>query len=79
MHIQVVKLPLLNVRKDFLDGSNMYGMEDIYNRFVEEKIWIFGMNPEEWPYFLREYGYKIIEDIGAEDIEEKYLKPTEEV
>ncbi len=76
MHIQVVKLPLLNVRKDFLDGSNMYGMEDIYNRFVEEKIWIFGMNPEEWPYFLREYGYKIIEDIGAEDIEEKYLKPT---
>ena len=51
-------------------------MEDIYKRFVEEKIWIFGKNPEEWPQFLKEYDYKIIEDVGAEDLEEKYVKPT---
>ncbi len=64
------------MRKDFLDGSNMYGMEDVYKRFVEEKIWIFGMNPRDSPHFLKEYGYKIIEDIGAENLEEKYVRPT---
>ena len=70
------KVAFTYVRRDFLDGSNMYGMEDVYKRFVEGKIWIFGMNPEEWPHFLKEYGYRIIEDIGAEDLEEEYVKPT---
>jgi uncharacterized protein YcnI len=51
-------------------------MEDVHKRFVEEKIWIFGKNPEEWPKFLKEYDYKIIEDIGAEDLEEKYVNLT---
>jgi methyltransferase (TIGR00027 family) len=70
------KIAFTYVRKEFLDGSNMYGMEDIYKRFVENKTWIFGMDPEAWPQFLEEYGWKIIEDIGAEDLKEKYVKPT---
>lgn len=70
------KIAFTYVRKDFLDGSNLYGMEDISKRFVEEKLWIFGMNPTEWREFLKEYDYEIIEDIGFEDLEEKYVKPT---
>ena len=70
------KIAFTYVREDFLNGSNFYGMEDVYKRFVEEKIWIFGMNPAEWPEFLKEYDYKIIEDISAEDLIEKYVKPT---
>ena len=34
------------------------------------------MNPAEWPEFLKEYDYKIIEDISVEDLIEKYVKPT---
>ena len=34
------------------------------------------MDPESWPQFLEEYGWKIIEDVGAEDLVEKYVKPT---
>ena len=26
--------------------------------------------------FLKEYGWKIIEDVGAEDLVDKYVKPT---
>ncbi len=70
------KIIFTYLRKDFLDGNNLYGMEDIYKRFVESKTWIFGMEPESWPQFLEEYGWRIIEDIGAEDLEEKYVKPT---
>ena len=70
------KIVFTYVRKDFLEGNNLYGMEDIYKRFVENKTWIFGIDPEAWPQFLEEYGWRIIEDIGAEDLEEKYVKPT---
>ncbi len=70
------KIAFTYVRKDFLDGSKLYGMEDAYKRFVEEKIWIFGMNPEEWPQFLEEYDYKIIEDVEVKDLTDKYMNPT---
>jgi hypothetical protein len=51
-------------------------MEDAYKRFVEEKIWIFGMNPEKWPQFLEEYDYKIIEDVEVKDLIDKYVNTT---
>ena len=70
------KIAFTYVRKDFLDGSNLYGMEDAYKRFVEEKIWIFGMNPEKWPQFLEEYDYKIIEDVEVKDLIDKYVNTT---
>ncbi|MFC7394063.1 SAM-dependent methyltransferase [Scopulibacillus cellulosilyticus] len=64
------------VRKDFLDGREMYGWEKGYKRFVTNKIWIFGMEPGEWPSFLNDYGWQVIEDIGFDEIAEKYVKPT---
>lgn len=70
------KIVFTYVRKDFLDGSNFYSMEDAYKRFVEEKTWIFGMNPEEWPQFLRGYNYKIVEDIEIKELEDRYVHPT---
>jgi methyltransferase (TIGR00027 family) len=70
------KITFTYVLKDFLKGNNMYGMEEIYKRLVETGTWIFGMDPETWPEFLEEYGWRVIEDIGAEDLGEKYVKPT---
>ena len=70
------KIAFTYVLKDFLRGNNMYGMEEIYKRLVETGTWIFGMDPEAWPEFLEEYGWRVIEDIGAEDLGEKYVKPT---
>jgi len=70
------KIVFTYIRKDFLDGNNMYGMEEIYKRFVETGTWKFGMDPESWPQFLEEYGWRIVEDVGGEDLEERYVKPT---
>ena len=70
------KIVFTYVREDFLDGDNMYGMDEVYKRFVETGTWKFGMDPESWPQFLKEYGWNIIEDVGVEDLEEKYVKPT---
>jgi len=64
------------VLKDFIDGRNMYGWEKGYKDYVANKIWLFGMEPEMWPKFLKEYGWKVIEDVGYDDVAEKYIEPT---
>jgi methyltransferase (TIGR00027 family) len=64
------------IRKDFLDGRVMYGWKNIYNKYVKNKIWLFGMDPEEWPGFLEGYGWKIVEHIGYEELAERYVRPT---
>jgi len=65
------------VRRDFIEGNNKYGNEKDYDKYVvKEKIWIFGMNPEEWPEFLTGYGWKLIEDVSTDQIFDKYIKPT---
>ena len=70
------KIIFTYVRKDYLDGNNLYGMDEVYKRFVKTGTWKFGMDPGSWPQFLEEYRWKIIEDVGGEDLEEKYVKPT---
>jgi methyltransferase (TIGR00027 family) len=71
------RLAFTYVRKDFLHGQNMYGWEKGYEQYViRDKMWIFGMNPEGWPNFLREYGWQIIEDMGYDELAERYVKPT---
>ncbi|MCL4517224.1 MAG: SAM-dependent methyltransferase [Firmicutes bacterium] len=70
------RLAFTYVLKDFLDGQAMYSWEKGYKRYVENKIWIFGMEPESWPDFLKEYGWRVIEDIGYDEMAEKYVKPT---
>ena len=64
------------VRKDFLDGRNIYESEKFYKDFVLKKIFIFGMEPELLPAFIREYGWKLIENIGYDELAPKYIKPT---
>jgi len=65
------------VRKDFLDGQVMYGWEKFYKKYViKDKIWLFGMCPDSWPDFLKEYGWQVIEDVGYDELAEKYIKPS---
>ena len=70
------KIVFTYIRKDFLEGNNLYNMDDIYKRFVLSSKWLFGMYPDEWPQFLENYGWRLVEDVGADDLEEKYMKPV---
>ena len=70
------RLAFTYILKDFLDGRAMYSWEKGYEKYVENKIWIFGMEPDAWPDFLKKYGWRIIEDTGYEEMSEKYVKPT---
>jgi methyltransferase (TIGR00027 family) len=70
------RLAFTYVRKDFLDGKNLYGWESGYRRFVRTKLWLFGMAPEDCPGFLKGYGLRIIEDVGYDELADRYIRPT---
>jgi methyltransferase (TIGR00027 family) len=64
------------VLKDFIEGQRLYDLEDLYKRYVLSNIWISGFDPSTWPQFLEDYSWRIIEDTGADELIEKYVKPT---
>jgi len=65
------------IRRDFLDGRNMHGWQEGYRKYVtNDGLWLFGMNPEEWPSFLQKYGWRLREDVGAGELDERYIRPT---
>jgi methyltransferase (TIGR00027 family) len=65
------------VRQDFLDGTNAYGAEGAYRRFVaRQRIWRYGMYPDRVAAFLAEYGWTEDEQVGAAEYRERYLEPA---
>ncbi len=34
------------------------------------------MGPDAWLNFLKEYGWQAIEDVGYDEMAERYIKPT---
>jgi len=65
-------LAMSYVRKDFLDGRNLYGWKAGYKRFVASKMWHSGMEPEAARGFLSEYGWDLIEDVGYDHLARRY-------
>lgn len=70
------RLVFTYVRRNFLEGKALYGWESGYRRFVETNVWVFGMEPEDWPIFLKAYGWQIIQDVGYDELADKYIGPT---
>jgi methyltransferase (TIGR00027 family) len=70
------RLAFTYVRKAFLDGEAMFGQNDMYKRFVAKRIWLFGMEPDSAEEFLSQYGWRVIEHIGYEDLTQRYVRPT---
>lgn len=71
------RLAFTYVLKDFIDGKVFYGQEYAYKKFiVKDKIWLYGMDPEEVANFLGAYGWRVLEHIGYEELAERYVKQT---
>ncbi len=71
------RLVFTYVRKDFMDGKVFYGHEFLYKKMLlKDKIWLFGMDPEDVADFLGVYGWRVLEHLGYEELAERYVKPT---
>lgn len=64
------------VRKDFIDGTNLYGAESIFQQFVRgHRVWHYGIAPEEVAAVLRQYGWMEREQVGRE-LASRFIEPT---
>jgi methyltransferase (TIGR00027 family) len=71
------RLVFTYVRRDFIDGVNFYGAQRLYRRFRQrQQLWRFGLLPEEVAAFLDGHGWRLVEQLGPEEIVQRYVKPT---
>lgn len=70
------KLVFSYILKDFLEGKNMYGADNLYQRFrVKAQIWLFGLHPHKVDDFISPYSWNVLEQVGAAEFTERYVKP----
>jgi methyltransferase (TIGR00027 family) len=71
------RLVFTHVRKDFIDGVNMYGAEALYKRFRQrQQVWKFGLDPQDVGDFVGEYGWRLVEQAGPDYYLRNYIQPT---
>ena len=68
------KIAFTYVLKSFIDGENIHdGIKYLYNTMVKkQKIFIFGFDPEDISDYLSNYSLSLIEDVGANEYQERY-------
>jgi methyltransferase (TIGR00027 family) len=63
--------------KSFIDGKDIRKDLKVMHKHMRKKnspIWIFGLDPADIPNYLSKYSFTLIEDIGKEEVEERYMK-----
>ena len=64
------------VLKNFIDGKEIHeGTEGIYKEFCKKNfMWIYGIDPVDIGNYLSKYSLFLIEDIGSDEVEDRYMK-----
>ncbi len=71
------RLVFTYVRKDFIDGSNMYDAAVLYKRFRQRRqVWKFGLDPDHVGAFVGEYDWRLVEQAGPDYYVQNYLEPA---
>ncbi|MGI5502334.1 SAM-dependent methyltransferase [Lentzea sp. CA-135723] len=65
------------VRKDFIEGTELFGGESAYREFVVKRpVWKFGLMPDEVATFVAPYGWVETDQLGPHEFTERYLEPA---
>ncbi|BBZ74521.1 SAM-dependent methyltransferase [Mycobacterium paraseoulense] len=65
------------VRRDFIDGTNRYGTRTLYRSVRQRRqLWHFGLQPDEVGAFIGEYGWRLLEQAGPDELLQRYVEPT---
>jgi methyltransferase (TIGR00027 family) len=71
------RLAFTYVRKDFIDGVNMYDAAILYKRFRQrQQVWRFGLDPDDVSAFIAEYGWQLDEQAGPDYFLRNCIEPT---
>lgn len=71
------RLVFTYVKRDFIDGTNRYGTRTLY-RSVRQRnqLWQFGLQPDEVAGFIADYGWRLVEQAGPDELVQRYVEPT---
>ncbi|MGO9381325.1 MAG: SAM-dependent methyltransferase [Mycobacterium sp.] len=71
------RLVFTYVRRDFIEGTNRYGTRTLY-RSVRQRhqLWHFGLQPDEVAEFIADYGWRLVEQAGPDELLQRYVQPT---
>jgi len=71
------RLVFTYVRRDFIDGTNRYGTRTLYRNVRQRhQLWHFGLQPDEVEGFIADYGWRLVEQAGPDELVERYVEPT---
>lgn len=70
------RLVFTYVRRDFLDGRAGHGAEALYRKYVEKRVWRFGLDPDGVADFVGGYGWHVVEHPGYDELAARYVAPT---
>jgi methyltransferase (TIGR00027 family) len=71
------RLVFTYVRRDFIDGINLYGGDALYRRFCQrQQLWQFGLPPQEVAAVLAGHGWQLTEQAGPDLVMRRYVEPT---
>ena len=71
------RLVFTYVRRDFIDGRNMYDAAVLYKRFRQRRqVWKFGLDPADVAAFVDAYGWRLVEQTGPEYYLQHYIRPS---
>jgi methyltransferase (TIGR00027 family) len=71
------RLVFTYVRRDFIDGTNRYGTRTLYRSVRQRRqLWHFGLQPDEVAEFIGEYGWRLVEQAGPDELLQRYVEPT---
>ncbi|KLO29477.1 SAM-dependent methyltransferase [Mycobacterium haemophilum] len=71
------RLVFTYVRRDFIDGTNRYGTRTLYRTVRQRRqLWHFGLQPDEVAGFIADYGWRLVEQAGPDELAQRYVEPT---
>ena len=71
------RLDFTYVRRDFIEGARLYGAPTLYRRVRQRsQLWKFGMMPEDVAGFLDQYGWRLIDQAGPDEMMARYVRPA---
>ena len=71
------KIVFTYILKSFIEGKNIHDGIKVMYKYMRKKnnpLWVFGLNPTDIGGYLSKYSLSLIEDIGAEEMNERYMK-----
>ena len=71
------KIVFTYILKSFIDGKDIHDGIKVMYKYMRKKnnpLWIYGLEPADMSDYLSKHSLSLIEDIGSEEMEERYMK-----